>query len=287
MGANSLRLELYANILIGLERHVCKVTEVVANIYAFDVVATFTSPLNVLSLPEDEYPTQLSNTTKQWVPVWIFEYKHDVDTLPEAERSTALNMILRGIPSVLHMRAYLLNNPTQGFAAWGRIDKNSLILLQWIISSNRSLILQDDAVPHVIPKTHLPDEPPDEAAEPAPPNPNKVQGLPPQWMQFRFLQGTPEREGLFMKELMAVSESETDQAKFPTIFAWHGSPLCNWHSIIRTGLDFNNVQHGRSYGNGVYMSNDFGTSLGYSSNSRRTTAVVSIWFLLCFLEPAC
>ncbi|EGR45839.1 uncharacterized protein TRIREDRAFT_67286 [Trichoderma reesei QM6a] len=94
--------------------------------------------------------------------------------------------------------------------------------------------------------------------------------LPPQWMQFRFLQGTPERERIFTGEIATLSKSEEDTAKFPTIFAWHGSTLHNWHSIIRTGLDFNKVINGRSFGDGVYMSNNFQVSLGYCQKGANT-----------------
>jgi ubiquitin-conjugating enzyme E2 Q len=52
--------------------------------------------------------------------------------------------------------------------------------------------------------------------------------------------------------------------KFPTLFAWHGSPLHNWHSIIREGLHFNETHHGRAFGHGVYHSLDVNTSIGYS-----------------------
>ncbi|EHK26598.1 uncharacterized protein TRIVIDRAFT_122720, partial [Trichoderma virens Gv29-8] len=162
------------------ERHNCKVTDIVANLYKFDVLTTFTTPLDVLPLREDERPTEISNAKREWKKVIIFQYSYDIDNLNETNRSAAL-----------------------------------------------------------------------------------VKGLPPQWMQFRFLQGTPERENLFMKEVTAVSQSKGEQSKFPTIFAWHGSSLQNWHSIIRTGLDFNTVQNGRAYGDGVYMSNDFLVSLGY------------------------
>jgi ubiquitin-conjugating enzyme E2 Q len=245
----------------GLERHVCKVTDITGGVYNFEVVTSMTSPLNVLSLPESEYPTQISNPTKEWVKVLVFRYNNDVDNLNAIDRSTALSLMLRGIPPVLEMRAFILNNPSKRLASWSRIDKNALTLLQWIISSNRSLILQDGEVPDLV----SPEERPDifEAEATLTSNPNKVQGIPSRWMQFRFLQGTPERERLFMEELTAVAQSESPESQFPTIFTWHGSPLENWHSIIRTGLDFDTVLNGRSCGDGVYMSKDFTVSLRY------------------------
>ncbi|KAL6799221.1 hypothetical protein GGI42DRAFT_355567 [Trichoderma sp. SZMC 28013] len=247
------------------ERHVCKVTNIATYLYTFEVISSSSTPLGVLPLPEDERPTELSNTEREWKAVTILQYTGDTDDLNESDRSVALATILRGIPSVLDMRTYLLNNPSQRLSSWGRLDKNSLTLLQWIISSNRSLILQDDAVPNLIKPAEQSDDSddsqvtvsPNPPIPTSPPNPHKVNGLQPQWMQFRFLQGTPERERLFMKEIMAVSQSQGERSRYPSIFAWHGSGLQNWHSIIRTGLDFNTVHNGRSYGDGVYMSNDF------------------------------
>ncbi|PNP59386.1 hypothetical protein THARTR1_00876 [Trichoderma harzianum] len=262
------------------ERHVCKVTDIAACLYTFEVISTSSTPLGVLPLPEDEGPTEVSNTEREWIDVTILQYTGDTDDLRENDRAVALATILRGIPSVLDMRTYLLNNPSQRLSSWSRLNKNSLTLLQWIISSNRSLILQDDAVPNLFKPPKLPDgsqvtAPPNPLIPPNPPNPHKVNGLEPHWMQFRFLQGTPERERLFMKEIMAVSQSRGEQSKFPTIFAWHGSSLQNWHSIIRTGLDFNTVQNGRSLGDGVYMSNDFAVSSGYCK--KQMLAVETHW----------
>lgn len=236
-------------------------TKNIANICSFEIVTTMTSPVNVLTFPEEEEPTQASSPVENWLKVLIFQYSNDVDDLDATERSAALSLILRGIPPVLDMRAYILSNPSKGLASWSRIDKNALTLLQWIVSSNRSLILQDDAVPTLADSSGKSDNL--EKAEAV--NPNKVQGMPSHWMQFRFLQGTPERERLFMKELATVSQSESPESWHPSIFTWHGSPLRNWHSIIRTGLDFETIESGRSFGNGVYMSKDFSVSIGYSS----------------------
>ncbi|KAL6854133.1 hypothetical protein J3F83DRAFT_497065 [Trichoderma novae-zelandiae] len=238
------------------ERHVCKVTDIACDLYTFELITTFTGPLKAPKLSQEEAPTQLSNPNKGWVNVMILRYSCEIDYLNEADRSVALTMVLHEIPSVLDMRTFLLKNPGQRLASWSRLEKPALTLLQWIISSNRSLILQNDAVPRL-------QEGGLALCGKAETNPNRVEGLPPRWMQFRFLQGTPERERIFTKEIAALSESGGDREKFPTIFAWHGSALHNWHSIIRTGLDFSSVQNGRAFGDGVYMSNSFQVSLAY------------------------
>jgi ubiquitin-conjugating enzyme E2 Q len=236
------------------------VTKVEGELYTFEVIITFTLPLKVPRSSQEEKTTQLSERKKAWIKVMLLRYDCEIDFLDEYSRGVALAMILHGMPSVLDMRSFLLKNPGQRLTSWSRLDKPALTLLQWIISSNRSLILQNDAVPRLQGGGHAI----------ADPNPNRVEGLPPQWMQFRFLQGTPERERIFTGEIATLSKSEEDTAKFPTIFAWHGSTLHNWHSIIRTGLDFNKVINGRSFGDGVYMSNNFQVSLGYCQKGANT-----------------
>jgi ubiquitin-conjugating enzyme E2 Q len=91
-------------------------------------------------------------------------------------------------------------------------------------------------------------------------------GMPENWMQFRFLQGSPEKELTFQQEMKSSFEEQLARREkpFPTIFGWHGSHVGNWHSIIRTTLDHIKIEHGRSFGNGVYLSKDLSTSASYS-----------------------
>ncbi|GAB7358705.1 hypothetical protein MBLNU230_g3934t1 [Neophaeotheca triangularis] len=90
------------------------------------------------------------------------------------------------------------------------------------------------------------------------------------YMQFRFAMGAPDKEQRFREEVRKVSERK--DLKFSTIFAWHGSPLMNWHSIVRSGLHFDRVDHGRAYGDGVYFAKDANTSTGYSGGHRGGTS---------------
>lgn len=71
-----------------------------------------------------------------------------------------------------------------------------------------------------------------------------------------------DKERRFVEAVKAVKLRKS--LEHATIFAWHGSPLKNWHSIIREGLHFKTQAHGRAFGNGVYFSLDLSTSLGYS-----------------------
>ncbi|KAH0359693.1 hypothetical protein KCU89_g19340, partial [Aureobasidium melanogenum] len=82
------------------------------------------------------------------------------------------------------------------------------------------------------------------------------------YVQFRFAMGAPDKEARFLK---AVKDTAARlKSKYPTLYAWHGSMLQNWHSIIREGLHFNDTLNGRAYGDGVYHSPQYNTSLGYS-----------------------
>lgn len=189
----------------------------------------------------------------KWRQVQLFGYWRNIDELAIEQRRYALLSILDGLPSVLDMRKYLLAQPGSRLASWSRINASELAVLNWTVASNRSLIVQDDVV-----ADH--DKPIPNSAW------NKVTSadsnmLP--YMQFRFLQGSPETEQKFEHK----AHDMLKKTKLPTLFAWHGSRLKNWHSIIRTGLDFSVSENGRAFGHGVYFSSDMMTSLGYSGHS--------------------
>lgn len=103
------------------------------------------------------------------------------------------------------------------------------------------------------------------------------------WTQFRFSQGSPDKELRFSQALRAVA-ARKDIAQHPTILGWHGSHISNWHSILRTGLHYMNFANGRCFGDGVYFSPQFTVSQSYSSSlykpwpnsSLKVDAVVSL-----------
>ncbi|KAK3597912.1 hypothetical protein CHS0354_042250 [Potamilus streckersoni] len=105
-------------------------------------------------------------------------------------------------------------------------------LLQWIISSNRSHIvkLPVDRQLSFMHTTH----------------------------QFLLLNSPPAKEVAFR----AAKE------KYGSTFAFHGSSIENWHSIIRKGLivasGTKHMVNGAAYGNGIYLSPHASTSFGYS-----------------------
>ncbi|EEP82443.1 predicted protein [Uncinocarpus reesii 1704] len=155
------------------------------------------------------------------------------------------------------MKAYLSNFPSTSqpsLSSWtDRISKSALDVLRWIVASNRSCIIQDDQ---------------DTASSPAStseqnnPLQNRVSGMD-EYTQFRFAQGAPDKEQRFLKSVASSSES----SQYPTLFTWHGSPLQNWHGILREGLHYKDVLHGRAFGDGVYLSPEFHTSMTYMRNS--------------------
>ncbi|KAJ5975057.1 hypothetical protein N7481_008764 [Penicillium waksmanii] len=59
-----------------------------------------------------------------------------------------------------------------------------------------------------------------------------------------------------------LTQETSSPRRFP-----HGTeaPLYNWHGILREGLHFRKIAHGRASGNGVYLSENFATSLAFST----------------------
>lgn len=181
-------------------------------------------------------------------------YEKNFDDLPVTHKHHAIVALLCTLPSIGDMCEYL---ERQGRGRDGslklwkdRVSEPALNLLRWILASNRSCIVQVGEVIGDKEGNTI------SAAE------DRVQGME-GYMQFRFAQGAPDKEKRFNDCVKA--EAQATGTQYPTLFAWHGSRLGNWHSIVRQGLRFDEVVHGRSYGNGVYMSPYATTSLGYSN----------------------
>lgn len=181
-----------------------------------------------------------------------YRYDRSLDTLGDEQKRHAITTLLDTLPEVKDMRRHL-NRKQQGrdpsLRNWQqRISDSALNLLRWIIASNRSCIMQVDNVED------------DDFGKRSENAQDRVYGME-GYMQFRFAQGAPDKEQRFMN----CVEQETITSKYPTLFAWHGSPLGNWHSIVREGLHYKETIHGRSFGHGVYMSPLSATSLGYTT----------------------
>ncbi|KAH1320809.1 hypothetical protein KXX47_001612 [Aspergillus fumigatus] len=172
--------------------------------------------------------------------VKIMVYERNFDDLDVNEKRAAVRLLLDTLPNVDKMKTYFADSDNKKLAGWRDvISPAALDVLRWVVASNRSFILEDDT-------TH---------------SDHRVSGMG-SYKQFRLVQGAPDKEQRFRAAVAAnVAMTKTD---YPTIFAWHGSPVWNWHSILREGLHFKEVTNGRAYGDGVYLSNDFHTSVGYT-----------------------
>lgn len=165
-------------------------------------------------------------------------YNMDFDEMSPAIKRSSIMKLLDTVPSIEAMTQYLKEDGAdKKLTSWGGITPPALDLLRWIVASNRSCIIQDNLEPQ-----HL------------------VSGMK-DYIQFRLVHGAPDKEQRF---LHAINEhAMKKKSKYPTIFGWHGSPVYNWHSILREGLHYRQVSNGRACGDGVYMAKDFMTSLGY------------------------
>ncbi|KAI1411161.1 hypothetical protein F5Y13DRAFT_201387 [Hypoxylon sp. FL1857] len=202
----------------------------------------FYEPLSTSPIITDVETLRGSIGNDATVPGYIVTCDDELDDLiSEDEKAFSIMLILAGLPSVAEMRSYLMDNQHQQLtlAKWDRMSKESVNLLRWIIASNRSYIVQVGD------------------GQTGTQNREKISGVD-GWVQFRFAQGSPEKEELFHRALQSVNKPTK------TLLAWHGSGLYNWHSIIRQGLDFKDVAHGRSYGNGIYFSSSFDYSASYT-----------------------
>ena len=168
------------------------------------------------------------------VEVDVYRYDRLFDDLPREEQMAIIGPILNTLPSTQEMGDYLRSGKGRSLEQWSdRVSPTALGLLRWIIASNRSCIIQVDNTSSK------------ESTE------ERVGGMP-SYLQFRFAQGAPDKEQRFVN---AVHEnSRKTKPKHSTIFAWHGSGLCNWHGIVREGLNFEETVNGRAFGHGVYVS---------------------------------
>ncbi|KAF3204197.1 hypothetical protein TWF106_010376 [Orbilia oligospora] len=193
--------------------------------------------------------------------VAVYVYNQDFAGLTPQQKQDVICLLLDTLPSVREMKDRL----RQGhLASWGdRISPAALGVLRWIIASNRACIVQVDGL-----------ETGSNGVFPATQTEDRVYGMG-NWMQFRFAMGAPDKEQKF--QTASSNTTRRLRLRYPTMFAWHGSPLINWHSIIREGLNFNQTLNGRAYGNGCYHSLDFRTSLGYTHNRYASAAGSDQW----------
>ncbi|KAJ7213658.1 hypothetical protein B0H12DRAFT_1061615 [Mycena haematopus] len=98
-----------------------------------------------------------------------------------------------------------------------------------------------------------------------------IQGVDPAYRQFRFSVGAPDAEAKFQKAVQAATASDANAKKYPSLYAFHGSALRNWHSIIRHGLWFRTIANGRAFGDGVYLAKEAQTSMSHYAAGGRAS----------------
>ncbi|KAM3425033.1 hypothetical protein BST61_g7002 [Cercospora zeina] len=209
-----------------------------------------------------------SQANEKWMNATFQVYAQDFSGLDADGKCLAICRLLDTLPAVTEMREYLLKRQPADLQSWSeRISSSALSLLRWVIASNRSCIMQVDGNEPVVG-----DKTESSAGAPAV---SGVSGKTQErcygmkdFMQFRFAMGAPDKEQRFITEVRNTATRL--KLKHQTIFAWHGSPLQNWHGIIREGLHYKNADHGRAYGHGVYHAKDASTSTSYSGMSYYT-----------------
>ncbi|KAF1986246.1 hypothetical protein K402DRAFT_306422, partial [Aulographum hederae CBS 113979] len=183
-------------------------------------------------------PVEAANS---FLPVTFYIYDQKLDDFAARDKQEAVVALLGLLPSVSEMKDYLSKSSQTRLGSWSNRLPNALVqLLRWIIASSRACIM--------------------EVAET---DKDRVWGME-KWAQFRFAMGAPDKERRFRDAVQETAKRLSLQ--HPTLFAFHGSPLQNWHSIIREGLHFKDTAHGRAYGHGVYHSLEFQTSLSYTQS---------------------
>eukprot|EP00026_Physarum_polycephalum_P002462 Phypoly_transcript_02469.p1 GENE.Phypoly_transcript_02469~~Phypoly_transcript_02469.p1 ORF type:complete len:782 (-),score=119.65 Phypoly_transcript_02469:460-2742(-) len=152
---------------------------------------------------------------------------------PSKKDFSKLDQILTKFPSVEDMTMAQEAKDMKEYM--DSVDIYAFPLLQWVINSNRSHIEKLHASKHL-----------------------KLMNTP---HQYVLITAPPEKEKAF----------SALKAKYGTTFAFHGSPVENWHCILRTGLrnaSGTGLQlNGAAYGKGIYLSPNATMSFGYSQRS--------------------
>ncbi|KAK2598125.1 hypothetical protein QQS21_005757 [Conoideocrella luteorostrata] len=249
----------------------CRVNnQVEANVYSFEMINVAVNPIDVLDADRIiMLPNDVPGGREEWYPACLIPYTCDPDDMSLAQQKSALRHLLDCTPSVLAMRTYLMESSRRKLLCWNRLNRSAISLVRWIVASNTSYFVQEGAVPAATEEGRATPPAVDDGSVAA----RTIEGLDDHWMQFRFARGSPEKENTFSNEVQKMCINNcAPQKEYPTLFAWHGSPIGNWHSIIRTGLDFSSHAHGRSYGNGVYFSSQMAVSMAFAGSTLASAA---------------
>ena len=119
-------------------------------------------------------------------------------------------------------------------------DKRGPLVMDWVVNSNRSFLIQVTDRSKQLPEFHFAD-------------------------QYLLMMAPPEKQSIF---------DEWKQKK-GTKFAFHGSRVENWHSILRNGLKSMSGTamqlNGSAHGKGIYFAPEAQQSLGYCASPGSTS----------------
>uniref|UniRef100_A0A3Q3KU93 Poly [ADP-ribose] polymerase n=1 Tax=Mastacembelus armatus TaxID=205130 RepID=A0A3Q3KU93_9TELE len=153
-------------------------------------------------------------------------------TLAFSPKRKRYDRLQKALDSVLLIRKMAQGPYSEIKKQMDKIDPLAYPLLQWILASNRSHIVKLP-LNRQLKFMHTPH-------------------------QFLLISSTPSKEACF----------QTAKKLYGSTFAFHGSHIENWHSILRNGLinaSYTKLQlHGAAYGKGIYLSPISSISFGYS-----------------------
>lgn len=118
----------------------------------------------------------------------LYFYDCEFDDLDESQKATAMRVVLESLPPISHLREYLIKNPHQTLKSCGNISSAALTLLEWIVASNRSYIVQVSPVedkfaqePELLASIKIRQQ-------------EMIPSMGDRYVQFRFAQGNPVSE---------------------------------------------------------------------------------------------
>ncbi|KAJ8380446.1 hypothetical protein SKAU_G00012240 [Synaphobranchus kaupii] len=168
---------------------------------------------------------------------------NDSQTLAFNPRKKDYDRVMRALDSLTSIREMTQAPYLEIKKQMDKHDPLAHPLLQWVISSNRSHIVK-------LPVTR----------------------------QLKFMH-TPHQFLLLCSPPAKESNFRAAKGLFRSTFAFHGSHIENWHSILRNGLVVaSNTRlqlHGAIYGSGIYLSPLSSISFGYSGMNKKQQKVSS------------
>lgn len=158
--------------------------------------------------------------------------------------------IIEKMPAVITMQEWVDRGTL--ISNLNNIDTRLYPLLRWILCTNTSFVEE-------IENLH-----------------EQVVGIPSRFKQFRISSSSLSKEAAFRhaRKEHAVNDK--------SLYAFHGSGVQNWHSILRNGLHYKKVTNARAYGNGIYHALDTGTATSYSRVQNRLWENAALVIGSCF-----